>query len=50
VVALNLHVSTCGSGCPGAIGIFAAIDLSLSLCLKAVLKLCIGLIAILPAL
>jgi len=46
--ALDLHVNTCGSECPGAIDIFADVDLSLSLCLQVVLKLCIGLISLLP--
>jgi len=49
-LALDVHVNTCGSECPGAIEIFADVDLSLSLCLQVVLKLCIGLIATLPGL
>jgi len=49
-VGLDTHKKKCGSGCPGLGLIYAKVDLSLSLCLKAVLNLCLGLLVLLTAL
>jgi hypothetical protein len=49
-VGLDGHKTKCGSKCPGLIDIYAKVDLSLSLCLKAVFELVFGLLVLVTAL
>jgi len=49
-VGLDAHKTKCGDKCPGLIDIYAKVDLSLSVCLKAVFGLCLGLLVLVTAL